>query len=120
MRFRAGYDFLRLRAVVGEVDVTLADWWHEYSLGDEDQREGMLREIAKQQVKGVKGKKPVVKRVVRLAAPRGADGEQADQAHQPAEASDDESGPSLAAKKRRRRKRKPGSDSSNTPPEQAA
>ena len=120
LRFRAGYDFLRLRAVVGEVDVTLADWWHEYSLGDEDQREGMLREIAKQQVKGVKGKKPVVKRVVRLAASRSADGEQADQAHQSAEASDDASGPSLAAKKRRRRKRKPGSDSSNTPPEQAA
>src|SRR6202007_1967960 len=33
-RFRAGYDFLRLRADVGEVDEALADWWEDYHLGD--------------------------------------------------------------------------------------
>ncbi|MEO7244742.1 MAG: polynucleotide adenylyltransferase PcnB, partial [Rubrivivax sp.] len=29
-RFRAGFDFMRLRADVGEVDVVLADWWQEF------------------------------------------------------------------------------------------
>jgi poly(A) polymerase len=30
-RFRAGFDFMRLRADVGEVDEVLADWWQEFS-----------------------------------------------------------------------------------------
>jgi poly(A) polymerase len=30
-RFRAGFDFMRLRADIGEVDVVLADWWQEFS-----------------------------------------------------------------------------------------
>jgi poly(A) polymerase len=32
-RFRAGYDFLRLRADVGEIPVELADWWEDFHLG---------------------------------------------------------------------------------------
>ncbi|MDE2398462.1 MAG: polynucleotide adenylyltransferase PcnB, partial [Burkholderiales bacterium] len=42
-RFRAGYDFLRLRADVGEIAPELADWWEDYSLGDEDEREALLQ-----------------------------------------------------------------------------
>jgi len=42
-RFRAGFDFLRLRAEVGEVDVTLADWWQEFSLADETAREDLIQ-----------------------------------------------------------------------------
>jgi poly(A) polymerase len=42
-RFRAGFDFLRLRAEVGEVDVTLADWWQEFSLADEAAREDLIQ-----------------------------------------------------------------------------
>jgi poly(A) polymerase len=34
-RFRAAFDFMRLRADAGEVDVVLADWWQEFSLGDD-------------------------------------------------------------------------------------
>mgnify|MGYP003348538797 CR=1 FL=1 len=34
-RFRAGFDFMRLRADVGEVDEALADWWQTFSLADE-------------------------------------------------------------------------------------
>jgi poly(A) polymerase len=30
-RFRAAFDFMRLRADIGEVDVVLADWWQEFS-----------------------------------------------------------------------------------------
>jgi poly(A) polymerase len=42
-RFRAGYDFLRLRADAQEVDGELADWWEDFSLGDADEREALLQ-----------------------------------------------------------------------------
>jgi poly(A) polymerase len=41
-RFRAGYDFLVLRAASGEVDQELADWWTEFQDVDFEQREQML------------------------------------------------------------------------------
>jgi len=44
-RFRAGYDFLRLRADVGEVAPELADWWEDFHLGDEDEREALLQDV---------------------------------------------------------------------------
>jgi poly(A) polymerase len=46
-RFRAGYDFLRLRADVGEVDTALADWWEDFHLGSEDEREALLESCAR-------------------------------------------------------------------------
>jgi poly(A) polymerase len=42
-RFRAGYDFLRLRADALEVDADLADWWEDFALGDADEREALLQ-----------------------------------------------------------------------------
>jgi poly(A) polymerase len=42
-RFRAGYDFLRLRADAQEVESELADWWEDFSLGDADEREALLQ-----------------------------------------------------------------------------
>ncbi len=44
-RFRAGFDFMRLRADVGEVDEALADWWQTFSLADESEREDMLAQV---------------------------------------------------------------------------
>ncbi|MEO5732692.1 MAG: polynucleotide adenylyltransferase PcnB, partial [Rubrivivax sp.] len=44
-RFRAGYDFLRLRAESGQVPVELADWWEDFHLGSEDEREALLADI---------------------------------------------------------------------------
>ncbi len=41
-RFRAGFDFLRLRADAGEVAAELAEWWEDFSLGDDDEREALL------------------------------------------------------------------------------
>ena len=41
-RFRAGFDFLRLRADAGEVASELADWWEDFSLGTPEEREGLL------------------------------------------------------------------------------
>jgi poly(A) polymerase len=41
-RFRAGFDFLRLRADSGEIDATLAEWWEDFSLGDDDERRALI------------------------------------------------------------------------------
>lgn len=41
-RFRAGYDFLLLRAESGEIEQTLADWWTTFQNADEAQRAAML------------------------------------------------------------------------------
>ncbi|ARU31709.1 poly(A) polymerase [Sulfuriferula sp. AH1] len=41
-RFRAGYDFLLLRAESGEIEQTLADWWTAFQDADEAQRADML------------------------------------------------------------------------------
>ncbi len=41
-RYRAGYDFLRLRADAGEIDAELAEWWEDFALGDADEREALL------------------------------------------------------------------------------
>ena len=41
-RFRAGFDFLRLRAQTGEVDEELAHWWETFSTADDDHRQDMV------------------------------------------------------------------------------
>jgi poly(A) polymerase len=54
-RFRAGFDFMRLRADVGEIDVVLADWWQEFSTGDDNLREDLMEQaredLARQRAK---------------------------------------------------------------------
>jgi poly(A) polymerase len=42
-RFRAGYDFLRLRAESGEIDAELADWWTRFQNVNAEERAAMLR-----------------------------------------------------------------------------
>ena len=103
-RFRAGFDFLRLRADVGEIDEELADWWQAFSLADDGERESLVRELRAEQQRAKK-QQPRVHRVAKgaLDAPKteaaGADGEGAE----------DQLGtePAAPAKKRRRRRRKP-------------
>jgi poly(A) polymerase len=41
-RFRAGFDFLRLRGDAGEVDAELATWWEDFSLADEAGRTRLM------------------------------------------------------------------------------
>jgi len=47
-RFRAGLDFLRLRAQVGEVDAELAGWWERFSLATEGERSDMMQAVRQQ------------------------------------------------------------------------
>lgn len=117
-RFRAGFDFLRLRADVGEVDVALADWWQEFSVGDDAVREDLI-----QQIRDSNGRK-----ARRVRDTRGGDGEtKASEAGSsplvddiPSRlpmSSETGSEPEGAApvRKRRRRRRRGGGDVSVTP-----
>ena len=45
-RFRAGFDFLRLRGEAGEIDSTLPTWWEQFSMADAAER-GQLVERAR-------------------------------------------------------------------------
>jgi poly(A) polymerase len=47
-RFRAGFDFLRLRADAGEIDPTLAEWWEDFSLGDDEERRALMDDAREQ------------------------------------------------------------------------
>ena len=108
LRFRAGFDFLRLRADVGEVEEALAEWWQEFSLADDARREDMIEQAREEQRARQRKAQPTVRRV-----PKAAPGA-TDDAEPPRRASD--AGDSLAEpaaedaaapKKRRRRRRKP-------------
>ena len=100
IRFRAGFDFLRLRSDVQEVPEALVDWWQEFSLTDDTQRHDMIdqvREELRQQQRS-QSQTSKAKPATATPAPSTAGSASAPQAD-------------LAApKKRRRRKRKPGAD----------
>jgi poly(A) polymerase len=105
-RFRAAYDFLRLRADCGEVDVELADWWEDFSLGSNEEREALI-DAAREAQRGQPRRVPAAPRPPLAPAPEPLAGEGA-----------------VPAKKRRRRRRKPagggGGDAGIAAPESAA
>jgi poly(A) polymerase len=123
-RFRAGFDFLRLRAQVGEVEEELAHWWETFSMASDEVREDMVDAQRKvNQPKAGPGKARRVKKddpdhpvSSNAAVPaddprfRGADdGDETsgEDGGEPSAAGDAPEG-SAPAKKRRRRRRKPG------------
>ncbi len=95
-RFRAGFDFLRLRAEVGEVDPALGRWWEEFSLADTDERRRLMDEARVREPGRRKPAKAAPKRAAADAAEPPADDGEADVVA----AAD-------PARKRRRRRRKP-------------
>jgi poly(A) polymerase len=48
-RFRAGFDFLRLRADAGETSPELARWWEDFSLAGAEQRSALMDEAREQE-----------------------------------------------------------------------
>jgi poly(A) polymerase len=44
-RFRAGFDFLRLRGKTGEIDPALGEWWEKFSTAYDDERHAMIEEV---------------------------------------------------------------------------
>jgi poly(A) polymerase len=46
-RFRAAFDFMRLRADASEIDMELVEWWEDYSLGDDAKRRELMETARK-------------------------------------------------------------------------
>ena len=103
-RFRAGFDFLRLRADAGELPAELAEWWEDFSLGSDEERRALLELAREQERSGRRGP----------ATPRAASGvavAAGDPFGQAAEAGDEGAAANDApARKRRRRRRKPSGE----------
>ncbi|GAB3773878.1 polynucleotide adenylyltransferase PcnB [Ramlibacter monticola] len=114
-RFRAGFDFMRLRADVGEVDVTLADWWQEFSQASDAVREDLveaLRDEMHRQRRTRAPRKRGEEGAAEAPEPRERTPRAAEGAAAPAEAGDGE-----APRKRRRRRRKPAGQGAGAPSE---
>ena len=115
-RFRAGFDFMRLRADVGEVDVVLADWWQEFSLASDAVREDLIAQVRDEQQQ--KGARRV--RAARPAAPSAsADKAPVDPAPGDETAARSETpgedGATPSPARKRRRRRKPSAAGGNAP-----
>ncbi len=107
-RFRAGYDFLRLRADCGDLNTELADWWEDLHLGSADEREALIADLrASSTARARKG--PAAHAAVGGAA---TDADHADHADDTEDAADAPAPPAeggdTAPRKRRRRRRRPG------------
>jgi poly(A) polymerase len=50
-RFRAAFDFMRLRADAGEVDEVLADWWQTFTMADDATRQALVEQARTEQQK---------------------------------------------------------------------
>ena len=48
-KFRAAFDFLTLRAGVGEINNSIADWWHNIQIVDNDRKEEMIAKLPQTQ-----------------------------------------------------------------------
>ena len=106
-RFRASFDFMRLRAVAGEVEESLAEWWQEFSIATDEQREDMVAEIREEQrAKPKAASKP--RTAGPKSAPKSADSPLDNLLERTEEEGEDDSADPTntdPAKKRRRRKR---------------
>jgi poly(A) polymerase len=109
-RFRAGFDFLRLRGKTGEIDPALGEWWEKFSTAYDDERHAMIEEVRQAQLQKPQPPRVRVKRVDSdagaapgKALPRStADNHNAPELAEPnAEQGD------LPPAKKRRRRRKP-------------
>ena len=114
-RFRAAFDFMRLRADAGEIDEVLADWWQEFSLASDDLRQDMVDQVREEQQQ-----KQRAPRVHRVAAAREGDAVVTGAA--PGNATGNppmESAETADARKKRRRRRRtsggPGDNGASAP-----
>ncbi len=103
-RFRAGFDFLRLRGDAGEIDPAIGAWWEAFSTAGEDERQRLL-DAAREGEAGRRRAMPKAR--ASAATDAGAPVERA------AEADDDSAdevptGESAPRKRRRRRRRLAG------------
>lgn len=121
-RFRAGFDFLRLRADAGEVAPELAEWWEDFSLGGEEERRALV-ELAREQAPPRRGASSRARRANAPKAgsslePATAELAAAEPSSVPAAGDVVASDATAPARRKRRRRRKPasGGGATSTPP----
>jgi poly(A) polymerase len=102
-RFRAGYDFLRLRADCDEIKPELADWWEDFHLGSDDEREALLEQARSSAPARARREPAGAGAGGALPAASGAGGGSVAEDAEPAE-----SDAAPPRKRRRRRRRAPG------------
>ena len=122
-RFRAAFDFMRLRAENGELDIVLSDWWEEFSLADDNLRNDMVDEVKLEQQQRSKTARPA--RTQRVHTVPSGTVDAATQAQAPVARNDVASnlseplnaapGEDSAPKKRRRRRRPSGRSAGEAP-----
>jgi poly(A) polymerase len=113
-RFRAGFDFLRLRAEVGEIDAELGTWWEAFSLGSDAERERLMEAVKQADTK---------RRAHAPAKARNARDDDVEVEGAADNVQDDSASEGSAAdpvRKRRRRRRKPSEGRVATEPADAA
>jgi poly(A) polymerase len=104
-RFRAGFDFLRLRAESGEADPELARWWETFSTANDAAREDLLTEARVQdQARRAAGGQAAAARAAVVRTDTPDDGEGPATSDAPA-----------AAPRKRRRRRKPAGERGAAP-----
>ena len=112
-RFRAAFDFMRLRADAGEVDEVLADWWQEFSMASDELRQDLVDQVRDEQQNRPKAprvhKMPGTTHQTKVVEAGGAVA--VDALRSPAEATDAAEPP----KKRRRRRRSSSPRPDGTP-----
>ena len=113
-RFRAGFDFLRLRAQTGEIDIELAEWWEKFSTAYDDERHAMIEAVRHEQMQRPQQARTRV-RGMSAVAPVGTDPAAARLAQQSTgdlagftEGGLTEAGDATAPRKRRRRRKPQG------------
>jgi poly(A) polymerase len=103
-RFRAAFDFMRLRADIGEVEEVLADWWQEFSMADDNLRQDLVDQVREEQQK--RKHAPRVHRLPQVIAAAGETPPATDS--DAVGASPEGAGGDTVAPRKRRRRRRPG------------
>jgi poly(A) polymerase len=124
-RFRAAFDFMRLRAEIGELDMVLSDWWEAFSLANDDLRNDMVDEVKleQQQQRAKTTRAPRAPRVHSVPSRTNTDAApQASRTDVAADSSDlppdAVAGDGLEAPKKRRRRRRPSGRGAGDAPAQ--
>jgi poly(A) polymerase len=104
---------MRLRADVGEVDEALSDWWQEFSMASDSEREDLLQQVRQEQQQQKNQRAPRVHAVRRAPKPEAEDPRFRDVAPDGVDTGED--GAESPAKKRRRRRRKPTGEAGGAP-----
>jgi poly(A) polymerase len=107
-RFRAGFDFLRLRAQTGEIDTELSEWWEKFSTAYDDERHEMVEQVRLAQLQKPQTPRSRVRRV-EADRPAPAAGRESESSVDLEPRDDQETGDmgDAAPAKKRRRRRKP-------------